>query len=95
MIESKVKAAFDQQRWWSVISDELAEMVEVMVPMVSGKTGGWCRYTRRLSPDCVEIEVKVGFCDIVSMSLSEVLVELLPSWIRAVILYWSCATEVR
>lgn len=91
-----MKAAFDQQRRWSVISDKLAEMVEVMVPMVSGKTGRWCGYTRRLSPDCVEIEVKVGICDTVSMSLSEVVEGLLPSWIREVVmLYRSCATNAR
>lgn len=96
IVESKVKEAFDQQRWWSVISDKVAETVEVMVPMVRGKTRGWCRYTRRLSPDCVEIDVEVGFCDIVSMSLSEFLVELLPSWMREVVmLYRSCAINAR
>ena len=96
MVESKVKAAFDQQRRGGVISNKPPEMVEVMVPMVSGKTGRWCRYTRRLSPDCVKIEVEVKFCDIVSMSLSEVLVGLLPSWIKEVVmLYRSCATNAR
>jgi hypothetical protein len=78
-----------------VTFDRFGGIAQAILLMVCGKTRGWCRYTRRLTPDCVEIEVEVGICDTVSMSLSEVLVGLLPSWTRAVILYWPCAMEVR